>query len=788
MTKEKLLVALKEHKFLFSCLLCLFVSILAIKFGNISVVIYSLIVLASVFYLNITQTIALSGFGTFFYTFYGNGGLILPLIIAISLLAKIVFLLHKGQIYLDSKLLFPTIIIGFMTIHFFLVGFHFDQISRILELITCLVLLLEFYILRKFIDFKFLIRFFAHLLILSCFLALILSGMEGTPRTFFIDGRGIKRFYGYITHPNTLSVWCMGLIVLYTFLFFDKRLSFLETFLIVMFLTLFGLLSKSKTFIVVFALLFILYLIKSFHDNWRHAFAKLGFFVLVGICIFLLFNDFFTDSISRFFLYNKNDLFYSITTGRTRVWAKYLTKMKSSTFGMIFGLGGSSNINLDNSYLEVFVKYGIIGTLLVLSFIIFFFIDAKKNMRKEFYAFFPIVIVLANMLSSRFSASRFMIIIMCSFVLFRIENVQAKQKLILIYTPSLKFDTICNNILAITENLSQTFAFDILVNDLQRDETKLIEQQLVNNGVHIYYQKNDSSIKKYISLVRFLSKSRGKYQVAHINSIGQYDGFAAYLARAYGQIPKVIYHSYSGGTNDKNVIQDYIQLYLIKSYSTDFATCSIEAATKMYGPDFVKKCSSIKILDSFVDSSEYNYDRALREVARGRLNLANDYTILYVQDIYSGNYKKMINILLTTIYNYPNCRFVIVGDDQFIEMIKQKTKRYEIDENVCFVSSSLNINDTFNASDVLFAPSSIICQSSIVMLAKKSNLPIVASSNIVGGFGREDVSLPQASSCEEWVNAIMSMPSRDRKIQLSGIKSQNDKKTFASEMIQYYNM
>ena len=789
LTKEKLLVTLKEHKFLFSCLLCLFVSILAIKFGNISVVIYSLIVLASVFYLNITQTIALNGFGMFFYSLYDSEVLKTLFVLTIALTIKCIMLFAKKELTLKKDMLIPLSIIALVTLHFFLVGFEFSQIYRLLELVDCLILSFEFYLLRKHIDISFLIRFLSVLLIISCTIALLFNAIKFGPRTFWLDGIKIRRFLGYTPHPNWLSVWCGGLIALYMFLFFYKKVSIAETAIVSLSLTLFGYLSKSKTFFVLFGLLVVLYLIKSFIDDWRSGFVKL--FVIIGCCLvlFVVFNDFFAEIISRFFSYRRNlDIVYRITTGRSKIWVNSLNEMFATVMGVLIGLGGCYTIKLHNSYLDVFVKYGLVGTALVGCFIGFFIFDLRKNRNKHFYVFFPLITVLLFMLMETLTKFLFLLLILSIFVLYDFSEKKQEVTRVLLYVPTLNYDTICHNILAITKNLSQSYSFDVLVNDMQREETRAIEKQLVQYGVHIYYQKSDSSIKKYISLVRFLSKSRGKYQVAHINSIGQYDGFAAYVARAYGQIPKVIYHSYSAGTNEKNVIQNYIQLYLIKSYSTDFATCSIEAATKMYGPDFVKKCSSIKVLDSFVDSSEYNYDRALREVARGRLNLANDYTILYVQDIYSSNCKKMINILLTTIHNYPNCRFVIAGDDQFNEMIKQKIKKYEIDENVCFISSSLNIKEAFNASDVLFVPSNIVCQSSVVTLAKNSDLPIVASSNIVGELGKDELVVPQMSPCEEWANAIISMPRRKRKSLLSGTKPQNDQKTLASEMIQYYNM
>ena len=761
LTKEKLLVALKEHKFIFSCLLCLFVSILAIKFGNISVVIYSLIVLASVFYLNITQTIALNGFGMFFYSLYDSEVLKTLFVLTVALGIKCVIMLVKKELTLKKDLIFPTSIIALITLQFFLVNFELSQIHRLLELVDCLILTFEVYLIRKHIDLTFLIRFLSLLLIGSCLMALTFGLIKIGPSPFMVDGIKIKRFYGYMTHQNWLSVWCGGLISLYLFLLLSRKVSLTESFLMGLFLTVFGYMSKSKAFLMALAILVVLYFIKSFIDNWRSALIKLLAVSLLICLVYIVFHKYFAEIISRFFAYRPEyGLLYRITTGRSRIWIAELEKLIESIFGALFGFGGSYTQILHNAYLDVFLKYGLVGTALVICFIAYFVFELKNNSNKKFCAFFPLFTILAFMFVETFTKYLFLLFIMSIFALYDFKEKEQTGK-VLLYVDKLSFNTICRNVLEMTRNFAKEFEVDILVDDMQDKETAQLEKALIDCGANIYYQKTDAPIKKNIALIKFFAKHKNKYQVVHINSIGIENYFIAYYARVYGDAQKIIYHTYSSGFNDQNVLKEYLQKYFIKSYATEFASCSKKALTRMYGRTFVSKNNTI-VLDLLTKSDDYYFDLQERVEMRTTLKLDNSLTALYVQDIYSCNNKKIQDILLTTVYNNPDCKFVIVGSKDYNREQAKVLSNYTLDDKARFVDNTIDLTKVVNACDVLVVPSRIECQTFVMGIAKQNNLPIVLSQNIISDYDDGETVLAQSALSGEWAKEIVSAKSTMR--------------------------
>lgn len=398
-----------RHKLLIACLICFVLSMLALFVNNYFFIAYMCFVAICAFFLNPNEIVILSSFGVFFAKCFGHNIFVLTLILPL-LIQILIKIIHK-KINLKLNMVLPIVIITVFSLMLILNNFNQNNMFRtFLPLI--LFFSLEIYLLRDEFDLVFLVKNLTFVMVFSYIVAFILYGLNTGIKIYHVDVGKIKRFYALMSHFNPVSIWCVALLSHLILFFKQKKIRDWEFYLYATCLLIIGCLTLSKTFMLLGMLLLLAYLIIATKRNLKLGLLQIGLIICAGVIICLCLPDVINSIRERFIGYKGNYLFDSITTGRSKLWHQGLVAWISNFSTIIWGVGGSYKLNLHNSYLEILVKYGIIGVLLVITFIVYFVIRLKKNVVWKISNLIPIVAMLLYMLVEEFSTGQFVTIIL----------------------------------------------------------------------------------------------------------------------------------------------------------------------------------------------------------------------------------------------------------------------------------------------------------------------------------------------------------------------------------------
>lgn len=200
------------------------------------------------------------------------------------------------------------------------------------------------------------------------------------------------RFVGLNVNPNyyTMDVSvAMGCLVS-TICTHKKKPIHMILFVV---LAVFGLMSVSKSFLIVLVIMVIILLLNSLRQG-ATTFLKFSAVLIIAAILILLFAQEAVDT--YIFRLNKDSVSdaSSITTGRTDIWFEYIKTILKDLKILFFGagLGQMLEKGTHNTYIEMFYYIGIIGSSL------YFFVlkssIAIKKFPKKIHYYIPLLILL----------------------------------------------------------------------------------------------------------------------------------------------------------------------------------------------------------------------------------------------------------------------------------------------------------------------------------------------------------------------------------------------------------
>ncbi len=201
-----------------------------------------------------------------------------------------------------------------------------------------------------------------------------------------------ERFVGLNVNPNyyTMDV-SVALSCLVTTMCTQKMKPIYMILFAV--LSVFGLMSVSKSFLLVLAVMLVILLLNSLRRGGT-AFFKLSFVLILAGVLILVFAK---ESVETYILRLNEDSgsdISSVTTGRADIWLEYIKTMLKDFKILFFGAG--LGIQLEraphNTYLEMMYYIGAIGVILYL-FVLKSSIAIKKFPKNILY-YVPILIIL----------------------------------------------------------------------------------------------------------------------------------------------------------------------------------------------------------------------------------------------------------------------------------------------------------------------------------------------------------------------------------------------------------
>ena len=253
-----------------------------------------------------------------------------------------------------------------------------------------------------------------------------------TMQPYLTDSLCGIRFSGYFNYVNALALYCSLCQTAILTLFLTKNLEFKKWWWLVVVITLIGLSTFSKSFIAITLFTYFVVCVLGFiqSNNKKKYIINLFIGALIVGSIFLIFNSYVTSILKRFYV----DTGYghginTATTGRFEIWKGYIKYLIKHPWFMIFGRGivadGVGEYTPHNLFISILYRFGIVGILILLTFVIYICKQAK--LRKNINYYLPLLIVLINVCFEDISSSLFTCLPILVASMFVLKNKSIKQ-------------------------------------------------------------------------------------------------------------------------------------------------------------------------------------------------------------------------------------------------------------------------------------------------------------------------------------------------------------------------
>ena len=273
------------------------------------------------------------------------------------------------------------------------------------------------------------------------------------------------------------------------------------------------------------------------------------------------------------------------------------------------------------------------------------------------------------------------------------------------------------------------FQIDIVVKDGDVVD-EFIYNELKNCGCNVFLAKG-SFPKRLLFLRKFFKQNKHIYDVAHINATSQGAGLLSFMAKKYGKIKKVIFHSHMGGNDNKQSMVDKIGSKMMFANTDCFVSCSKPASEFMFGEKFCKN-NEVQVLNKSVDTNKFDLNAETRKKIRKELNLSNkDFAIIHVGRFApQKNHKKLISVFDAYLKINPNAKLFLIGDGDLLYETKDQVKALKLENSVNFLGLKNNVQDYLQATDLFLFPSVHEGLGIVLVEAQCSGLPCVASNTV----------------------------------------------------------
>lgn len=199
------------------------------------------------------------------------------------------------------------------------------------------------------------------------------------------------RFIALTGDPNALQLLCTTLIAVLVCLYHNKKVQLYLFYPLIAVLAMVGLVTKSKSFLICFALIILVHLIFTIIsiekvEKKQSKIFELGIMLLIiGVAMFA-FKDQINNILYRFKQTGYSGFFNSITTGRVNIWLTYLKHWASSAWFVIFGVGITAEpllpvAHCHNDFVYLLYSYGIVGVGVIVALVVFYLkaVNDKKS-------------------------------------------------------------------------------------------------------------------------------------------------------------------------------------------------------------------------------------------------------------------------------------------------------------------------------------------------------------------------------------------------------------------------
>lgn len=281
----------------------------------------------------------------------------------------VLFFVYVLRMVFSKRMLDKNVLISLYIFAFY--AFCFSGLSQITTIITMILGMLMIYYLRiEEIDIDLSILAFSFGIILSSILA-SLKDVFPIVNTFVVSSsiridskHYANRFSGLQGNPNYYTLDIIMVLAFILVLMYRKSAKpiYVSCFVV---LSVFGIMSVSKSFLVCWLLLIGCWLVLSIYQGGKKIFKFLMAALICSVVIYLYAYDSINTYLFRLASDNSGSL-ESITTGRMGLWKSYIDAIFNDVKILFFGNGLNTTIpsgrGSHNTFLESIFSLGLVGS------------------------------------------------------------------------------------------------------------------------------------------------------------------------------------------------------------------------------------------------------------------------------------------------------------------------------------------------------------------------------------------------------------------------------------------
>ena len=269
--------------------------------------------------------------------------------------------------------------------------------------------------------------------------------------------------------------------------------------------------------------------------------------------------------------------------------------------------------------------------------------------------------------------------------------------------------------------------FDFICDE---DSTNIPYEEIEKMGGKVILIPPYQKVFKYHKKLKEVLKSGGyKIVHSHINTLSVFSLFAAKCAG----VPVRIAHSHST-TNKKEKKKNLLKQVLrpfSKVFATDYMCCSELAGRWLFGNKEYDN-GNVYLLNNAIDLDKFKYDEEKRKEKRKELNIEDSTLVIghVGRFVEQKNHRFLIDIFNEVHKQKENSILLLAGQGPLMEEMKEKVKILGIEDSVKFLGQRNDINELYQAMDLLLFPSLYEGLGMVVVEAQISGLPCVVSTEI----------------------------------------------------------
>ena len=569
-------------------------------------------------------------------------------------------------------------------------------------------------------------------------------------------------------------------------------------FAIFVLLLLFGLWSQSRTFVLLFPTLLLLFLICSVVIK-RKSLLTAALYVTTAVLIIAIIliadRDAFKVLFGRFF-----DPDVGSGGKRFELIKRYFEFMFSNWKYALFGvscfnlqdMAGIENVPHTN-FVQFMCAYGLITFAAFVAFIIIAFIKSKKVAKKEYaYLFFPLVFTVGF----TFTLQLFLpSIILISFIppmiaLSFMNKGISEEKAITYYSvrPSTLDRSVSPSIAVCAEsfgggigsyiiNMSDallekkynlSLVFDINTTDEQKNKYSNIE------CTKISYQKKQPKLRivKFISKYRHYLKSfeELKPDLIYINSSYYKRSLALILAALRHKASFVVLHSHHG-VNIKTKLkfsERFLRWFIDFGNYSRFA-CSLESGKSFFGKSFGKSDNDA-VIPNFIDAEKFKFSLEKRQEMKNEFQIKQNELVLgTVGRICEDKNQKFLVELISKLPN--KYKLFIAGDGPLKDEVAKQIQYLGVENRVILSGNRNDVDKVYCAFDVFCLPSNIEGSPFASIEAQCSGLITVVSADLSRSIKISENVIFLPLDVETWKNLIVNIKELDAEKRAEGYET-----------------